>query len=129
LLHQITHKLLTLKKPIIMKNLRNKVQLIGNLGMDPEVKQFESGKSVARLSLATKENFRNAAGEKTSETQWHTLVAWGKSAEFASTYLKKGSEVAVEGKLVSRSYNDKEGNKRYVTEVVVDEFLMLGSRK
>jgi single-strand DNA-binding protein len=112
-----------------MKNLRNKVQLIGNLGMDPEVKQFESGKSVARLSLATKENFRNAAGEKTSETQWHTLVAWGKSAEFASTYLKKGSEVAVEGKLVSRSYNDKEGNKRYVTEVVVDEFLMLGSRK
>ena len=111
-----------------MKNLRNKVQLIGNLGKDPEVKQLDSGKTLARLSLATSENYKNADGEKVTDTQWHNLVAWGKTDQIAEQYLKKGNRVAVEGKLINRSYEDKEGIKRYVTEVLVNEILMLGSK-
>ena len=108
--------------------MRNKVQLIGNLGMDPEVKKLESGKQMARFSLATNESYKNAKGERVTETQWHNLIAWGKTADLAGNYLKKGSEVAVEGKLVSRSYNDKDGTKKFITEIVVNEFLMLGSK-
>ncbi len=111
-----------------MKNMTNKVQLIGNLGKDPEVKKLESGKTLAKLTLATSETYKNVKGEKVTDTQWHNLVAWGKTAEIAEEYLKKGSKVAVEGKLVNRSYEDKEGNKRYVTEVLVNEFLMLGAK-
>ena len=111
-----------------MKNLRNKVQLIGNLGKDPEVKQLDSGKTLAKLSLATSENYKNADGEKVTDTQWHNLVAWGKTAQIAEQYLKKGNRIAVEGKLINRSYEDKEGVKRYVTEVLVNEILMLGSK-
>lgn len=111
-----------------MKNLRNKVQLIGNLGKDPEVKQLDSGKTLAKLSIATSENYKNADGEKVTDTQWHNLVAWGKTAQIAEQYLKKGNRVAVEGKLINRSYEDKEGVKRYVTEVLVNEILMLGSK-
>ena len=111
-----------------MKNLRNKVQLIGNLGKDPEVKQLESGKTLAKLSLATSENYKNADGEKVTDTQWHNLVAWGKTAQIAEQYLKKGNRIAVEGKLINRSYEDKEGVKHYVTEVLVNEILMLGSK-
>ena len=111
-----------------MKNLRNKVQLIGNLGKDPEVKQLESGKTLAKLSLATSENYKNADGEKVTDTQWHNLVAWGKTAQIAEKYLKKGDKIAIEGKLINRSYEDKEGVKRYVTEVLVSEILMLGSK-
>ena len=111
-----------------MKNLRNKVQLIGNLGKDPEVKQLESGKTLAKLSLATSENYKNADGEKVTDTQWHNLVAWGKTAQIAEKYLKKGNKIAIEGKLINRSYEDKEGIKRYVTEVLVSEILMLGSK-
>ena len=111
-----------------MKNLRNKVQLIGNLGKDPEVKQLESGKTLAKLSLATSENYKNADGEKVTDTQWHNLVAWGKTAQIAEKYLKKGNKVAIEGKLINRTYEDKEGVKRYVTEVLVNEILMLGSK-
>ena len=95
-----------------MKNLRNKVQLIGNLGKDPEVKQLESGKILAKLSLATSENYKNADGEKVTDTQWHNLVAWGKTAQIAEKYLKKGNKIAIEGKLINRSYEDKEGIKR-----------------
>ncbi len=112
-----------------MKNLSNKVQLIGNLGADPEVKQLDGGKTVAKIRLATSETYKNAAGEKVTDTQWHNLVAWGKTAQIAEQYLKKGNRVAVEGKLINRSYEDKEGIKRYVTEVLVNEILMLGSKK
>lgn len=109
-----------------MYALKNKVQLIGNLGNAPEVKILESGKKMARFSVATSESYRNAKGEKVTETQWHNLVAWGKVAEIVEKYLTKGKEVAIEGKLISRSYNDKDGNKKYITEVQVSELLMLG---
>ena len=111
-----------------MYALKNKVQLIGNLGNAPEVKTTESGKKLARFSVATNENYRNAQGEKITETTWHNLVAWGKVADIAEKYLNKGSEVAIEGKLINRSYTDKDGNKKYITEVQVNELLMLGSK-
>ena len=111
-----------------MYALRNRVTLIGNLGGLPEVKNTESGKKLARFSIATDEVYQNANGEKVTETQWHTLVAWGKLAEVAEKYLEKGSEVAIEGKLVHRNYLDKDGNKKYITEVQVNELLMLGGK-
>jgi single-strand DNA-binding protein len=107
-----------------MKTLRNKVQLIGYAGMNPEVKNLESGKKVAKVSMATNEVYRNQAGERVQETQWHNLVAWGKTAEIAEKYLKKGCEVAVTGKLVNRVFTDKSGVERYVTEIVVNELLI-----
>lgn len=109
-----------------MYALKNKVQLIGNLGNNPEVKTLEGGKKMAKFSVATNETYRNAKGEKVVETQWHNLIAWGKVAEIAEKFLHKGSEVALEGKLINRSYNDKDGNKKYVTEIQVNELLMLG---
>jgi len=111
----------------IMYALKNKVQLIGNLGNTPEVKTFESGKKVANFRIATSEIYRNAKGEKVKETQWHNVVLWGKLAEIAEKHLTTGKEVAVEGKLVNRQYTDKDGNKKYVTEIQVNELLMLGS--
>lgn len=111
-----------------MNNLRNSVRLIGNLGTAPEVKNLEKGNKVAKLSLATNETYTNQKGEKVTDTQWHNLVAWGKTAEIAEKYLIKGSEVAIEGKLTSRSYTDKEGVKKYFTEVVVNEFLILDKK-
>ena len=86
-----------------MYALKNKVQLIGNLGNNPEVKSLDGGKKVARFNVATSESYRNTKGEKITETQWHTLVAWGKVAEIAEKYLQKGSEVVIEGKLINRS--------------------------
>lgn len=112
-----------------MNALRNKVQLIGNLGMDPEVKALDGGKKLAKVSIATNETYKNAKGERVTETQWHNLIAWGKTAEIVEKFLKKGSEVAVEGKLINRNYIDKEGIKRYVTEIEVSELLMLDSKK
>jgi single-strand DNA-binding protein len=112
-----------------MYALRNKVQLIGNLGNTPEVKTIESGKKMARFSIATNEVYKNAKGEKVVETQWHNLVAWGKVAEIAEKFLEKGREVAIEGKLVNRNYTDKEGTKRYITEILVNELLLLGEKK
>ena len=111
-----------------MNNLRNKVSLIGNLGNNPEVKVFESGKKMVRLSLATSENYKNIKGEKVEETQWHNLVAWGKTADIAEKYLQKGSELAIEGKLSYRSYEDKNGEKKYITEIIVNELMMLGKK-
>ena len=111
-----------------MYALRNKVQLIGNLGNAPEVRNTESGKKLAKFSIATNEVYRNAQGEKVTETQWHNLIAWGKTAEIVEKYLIKGSEVVIEGKLINRNYTDKEGNKKYVTEVEVSELLMLGGK-
>ncbi len=111
-----------------MYALKNKVQLIGNLGNAPEIKTTEGGKKLARFSMATNESYRNAQGEKITETQWHNLIAWGKVADIAEKFLVKGSEVAIEGKLINRNYTDKEGNKKYVTEVQVNEVLMLGEK-
>ena len=111
-----------------MNALRNKVQLIGNLGMDPEVKTLDGGRKLAKLSIATNESYKNSKGEQVKETQWHNLVAWGKTAEIIEKHLKKGSEVAVEGKLIHRNYTDKEGMKRYFTEIEVNELLMLGGK-
>ena len=111
-----------------MNTLRNKVQLIGNLGNDPEIINLESGKTLAKFSIATNESYKNASGEKVTDTQWHNVVAWGKTAETVEKYVTKGKEVAIEGKLTSRSYETKEGEKRYVTEVVCNELLMLGNK-
>jgi single-strand DNA-binding protein len=111
-----------------MNTLRNKVQLIGNLGNDPEIINLESGKTLAKFSIATNESYKNAKGEKITDTQWHNVVAWGNTAKIAENYLVKGKEVAIEGKLTSRSYETKEGEKRYITEVVCNELMMLGNK-
>lgn len=113
------------QKTNIMNNLRNRVNLIGNLGTDPEVKKLESGRMLAKFPLATSENYKNSEGQKISETQWHNLVAWGSTASFVEKYLKKGNEIAVEGKLSHRSYEDKDGVRKYVTEIIVNEVLIL----
>ena len=112
-----------------MYALRNRVQLIGNLGGSPEVRTTETGKKLARFSVATNESYRSTQGEKVSETQWHSLIAWGKTAEIAEKYLDKGTEVVVEGKLVHRHFVDKDGVKRFVTEVQVSELLLLSGAK
>ena len=111
-----------------MSTLRNKVQLIGNLGNDPEIITLDSGKKLAKFNIATNETYKNGQGEKVTDTQWHNVVAWNKTAEIIENYVTKGKEVAVEGKLTSRSYEDKEGQKRYITEVVCNEILLLGSK-
>ena len=108
-----------------MNNLRNRVQLIGNLGQDPEVKTLETGKKVANFTIATREEFKNSEGQKVSESTWHNIVAWNGLADIASKYLKKGNEVAVEGKLVYRSYEDKNGTTKYVTEIVLNDLALL----
>jgi single-strand DNA-binding protein len=115
-------------KANIMNNLRNKVQLIGNLGNKPEIITLDSGKKLAKFSVATNEHYKNDKGEKQTNTEWHNVIAWGKTAEIAEMFLDKGKEIALEGKLTSRSYEDKDGNKRYITEVVAHELLLLGSK-
>lgn len=109
-----------------MSTLKNKVQLIGNLGQDPEIITLESGKKLAKFSLATNDYYYNKEGDKVTDTQWHQIVAWGKTADVIENYVNKGQELAIEGKLTSRSYEDSTGAKRYVTEVVCSELLMLG---
>lgn len=113
---------------MVMYALKNKVQLIGNVGNAPDIRTLDGGKKLVRFSIATNESYRNSKGERVVETQWHSLVAWGKVADIAEKCLVKGSEVAVEGKLVNRSYVDKEGQKKQVTEVQVTEVLLLGNR-
>ena len=108
-----------------MSTLRNKVQLIGNLGNDPEIVNLESGKKLVKFSIATNENYKNNKGERITDTQWHNVVAWGKTAELVENYVAKGKEIAIEGKLTSRSYETKQGEKRYITEIVCDELLLL----
>ena len=108
-----------------MNTLKNRVQLIGNLGNDPEVIQTESGKKRAKFSLATNENYKNAQGERTTETQWHQIVAWNKTAEIIEKFATQGKKIAVTGKLTNRSYEDSKGQKRYITEVVAQEILLL----
>ncbi|WP_340075877.1 single-stranded DNA-binding protein [Leptobacterium sp. I13] len=109
-----------------MNTLRNSVQLIGNLGNDPEIINLDSGKKLAKFSIATNESYKNAQGEIVKDTQWHSIIAWGKTASIIEKYLSKGKEVAIEGKLQSRSYEDKEGVKRSVTEINCLGILMLG---
>lgn len=108
-----------------MNALKNKVQLIGNLGNNPEIIQLESGRKLAKFSLATNENYKNAKGEKITDTQWHNIIAWGKTAEFVENYLEKGKEVMIEGKLTSRTYETPQGEKKYITEIVANEFLII----
>ena len=110
-----------------MKSLRNSVKLIGRLGKDPEVKTFGEKKKAA-FSIATSDSYKNQKGEKVEDTQWHNLVIWGKLADVAGKYLKKGSEVAIEGKLIHRVYETDKGEKRYITEISVNELEMLGAK-
>lgn len=109
-----------------MSNLKNKVQLIGNVGNTPEIVTLESGRKLAKFSIATNESYKNAKGEKITDTQWHHVVAWGKTADLIENYVPKGKEVGIEGKLTSRSYEDKAGQKRFITEIVCNELLLLG---
>ncbi|MTH17983.1 single-stranded DNA-binding protein [Flavobacterium sp. LC2016-01] len=108
-----------------MNAMKNRVQLIGNVGNDPEIKTLESGKKLAHLTIATNESYRNDKGEKVEQTEWHRVTAWGKTAEIIEKFVVKGKEVAVDGKLTHRSYDDKNGEKKYITEVVVNEILLL----
>ncbi len=106
----------------------NKVILIGNLGKDPEVRHLENGAAVANFSIATSENYKDRkTGEKVSQTEWHNIVAWRGLAEIAEKYLKKGAKVYIEGKLKTRTWQDKDGNNRYSTEIITDNLTMLGS--
>lgn len=109
-----------------MSTLRNTVQLIGHVGNEPEIVNLESGKKLAKFSVATNESYKNAKGEKITDTQWHNIIAWGKTAELVENYVPKGKEIGIEGKLTSRSYEDKDGIKKYITEIVCNELLLLG---
>ena len=109
-----------------MNTLRNTVQLIGHLGKKPEIITLENGNKLAKFSIATNETYKNAKGDRVENTQWHNITAWGKTAEIAEMFLDKGKEIAVKGKLNYNNYTDKDGNKRYATEIVVNEILMFG---
>ena len=111
-----------------MSTIRNHVQLIGNVGQEPTITNLESGKKVARFPLATNESYKDNKGEKQTDTNWHTVVAWGKTAEIIEKYADKGKEIGVVGKLKSRTFTSNDGNQRYVTEVVADEILLMGSK-
>ncbi len=106
----------------------NKVILVGNLGKDPEVRHLDNGRAVANFSIATSESYKNKAGERVTNTEWHNVVLWTPLAEIAERFLKKGNQVYIEGKLTTRSWDDQDGNKRYTTEVVGREMTLLGSR-
>ena len=108
-----------------MSSLANRVTLIGNLGHDPETKTTESGKKLVHFTLATKEGFKNAEGQRVNETTWHNIVAWNGLADIAGKFLKKGNEVAVEGRIVYRSYEDKKGVTKYITEIVLSDLELL----
>lgn len=105
--------------------MKNRVQLIGRVGQDPEVKNLEGGKKVATISIATNDYYTNAKGERVDQTEWHKAVAWGKTAEIIEKFVQKGKEIALEGKLTNRSYDDANGVKRYITEISVTEIVLL----
>jgi len=109
-----------------MNAMKNTVQLIGNVGNDPEIKNFDGGRKLANLTIATNDSYKNDKGEKVEQTEWHKVVAWGKTADLIEKYVTKGIQIGIEGKLTHRSYDDKNGEKRYITEVVVNELLLLG---
>ena len=108
-------------------SVKNSVRLIGRLGKDPEIRTFESGKKNASFSLATNEVYYNSEGEKIDETQWHNVVVWGNKVDTIEQYFKKGTELVLEGKLINRSY-EKDGDKKYISEVILNEFFMLGKK-
>ncbi|MDI9336838.1 MAG: single-stranded DNA-binding protein [Alphaproteobacteria bacterium] len=108
--------------------IKNKIQLMGNLGKDPDLKSIGTDKKVATFSLATNETYYNSQGEKITETIWHNIVAWGKLAEISEKYLSKGSEILLEGRLINRTYADKNGNKKFTSEVQISELVMIGKR-
>lgn len=108
-----------------MNNLRNHVQLIGNLGKDVDFKQLGNGNSIARVSIATKDIYKNGEGDRIIDIQWHYLVGWGRIAEIMNVLLKKGKEVAVQGKLTHRSFEDEKGHTKYRSEIIVSEFMLL----
>ncbi len=116
----------TLKQKI-MNALRNRVQLIGHLGQDPEIKTLDNGKKVANFRIATNENYKSADGLKTEETVWHSIVAWNGLAEICSQFLKKGKQVCIEGRITYRTFTDKNGTSRNVTEIVASDMVMLSS--
>jgi single-strand DNA-binding protein len=119
-----------LKKSKVMNTLRNSVRLIGRVGVEPEIKVFESGKRKAKLVLATNEVYVNTqTGERITETHWHNLVLWGSLVSLAEQYIHKGKELAKKGKLFNRSYEDKTGQKRYITEILVSDIVLLGSKQ
>jgi single-strand DNA-binding protein len=109
-----------------MNALRNKVQLIGHVGQEPEIKVLDGGKKVAKINIATNEVYYNENKEKVTDTQWHNVTAWGKTADIIENFVSKGKEIAIEGKLTHRSYDDKDGIKRFYTEIVANELLLLG---
>lgn len=111
-----------------MNAIANKVQLIGRLGNDPEIQKFESDVKRANLSIATNEFYKNEKGERVQNTTWHRVAAWRNLAEIAEKFCKKGKEIAIEGKLLNRSYTDKEGKTRYITEIVANEIMLLGGK-
>lgn len=111
-----------------MNALRNKVQLIGHLGAKVELKTLESGKVVGHVNIATNESYKNQKGERVTDTTWHRLVIWGKNAQLIEKYTDKGSEIAIEGKISNRDYSDKDGVKRYISEIVVNDFLLMGEK-
>jgi single-strand DNA-binding protein len=112
-----------------MNSLRNRVNLIGNLGQDPDTKSLDGGKKVTHFTVATHDDYKNGEGQKVKETTWHNIVAWNGLADTSSRFLKKGSQVAVEGRIVYKSYNDKNGVTKYVTEIIANEILFLTPQK
>ena len=111
-----------------MSTLRNRVQLIGRVGNDPEVKSFDGGKKLATVSIATSDSYKNDKGERVEQTEWHRVVAWGKTADIIEQFVTEGREIAVDGKLTHRSYDDKDGVKRFMTEIVVNEIQLVGNK-
>ncbi|MBG7611878.1 single-stranded DNA-binding protein [Polaribacter sp. BAL334] len=111
-----------------MNTLRNSVQLIGRLGQEPEVVTFPDGNKIAKFSLATDDSYKDKSGNKVERAYWHNLIVKGPLAKVVEDYVKKGQEIAIEGKLTNRSYDTKEGEKRYITEILVNELLMLGGK-
>ncbi|MBP7808209.1 MAG: single-stranded DNA-binding protein [Bacteroidia bacterium] len=112
-----------------MMTIKNRVQLIGNLGATPEIKELDNGNKMARFTVATSEYYTNKKGEKVSETQWHNIVIWGKLAGIAEKFLEKGSQVVIDGKLTTRNYTDKAGAKKYFTEIVANELLLIDKKQ
>ena len=112
-----------------MKNLRNQVQLMGHLGTEPELKEFESGTQKVNFTMATNESYKNKEGEFVNETQWHKISAWNGTAKYAQKYLSKGMEIMLQGKITYNSYEDKNGIKRYVTEIVADQIMMISKKE
>jgi len=113
----------------VMNKLKNRVTLIGNLGHDPEMRTLESGKKIAKFTVATSDTFKNGEGQKITETTWHNIVVWNALADFASKYLKKGGQICLEGRISYRSYEDKTGVTKYITEIVANELLPLSRAK